>query len=347
MIRVKVATDAEVGIAVRGGLIPWADMLPETFKTLRPDSSNGEFTTNVQTCCAYYLDYLNEAIYNVYHSALPEFNKKYEAKGEVVLSALHKVNKSLYRKFGTPQSTMSGCNPSRHINSNAEYAEVFDGMSYEEVLFKYGSPMGTHLHVDISAAQAKSFGLVVDEKWRIQTEQFDNAKLSESIKKIITLAMIPTMYIMRNSGDDDAIIQRFKLLPLGYFRVKKYGIEFKDFPSTILRTPWYAAAAMMALRTAVYFVSVGNTLKINTDEAYTKLMQLDHDYIAKAFSAMVDHSFLRVDSSLSTEGSWKKLSAVAPKSTDVDWEWKRHFSEAGEYRNGHLLGLESCAWNVK
>lgn len=343
------STDAEVAFVTSRGAIPFADCFKEKLEeggcSIYPDSSNAEFAVGLHTCCALLLDNVAGAL-----SMTRDVSRKIKKNVRVVAvphcSAMAKVDVKLYKKLGTPESTMSGCNPSRHAMHGCEYVRPFGEMEYEEVLLKHGTPLGTHIHMNVPLHRLKGIVKYDAERYRFDTESFSEKLLSEWLKQRIAMYLIPVLYIMKGANDDDNIRERFKLLPPGYFRLKSYGIELKDAPSTVLRHPAYMAAAFMSARA---IIDASRPRKFNVNEALDAIANVDREKIEYLFKIL--HPALhKVDYvSYGSIEMWERIASYSP-SFDIFKEWKIKEYSLDEYtkglHRGHNLGLISSSWDV-
>lgn len=328
------ASDCEFAVATSDGAVPYADIFRDVKYSIKPDSSNGEFETDKESCCAWFLDKINYRLISI-----DQMLREHGGGLKAYYGAFLPVDKKMYAENGTPRSLISGCNPSRHAKHDGDFIRPFD-RPYEDVLFEHGTPIGSHIHCDLNFVESAQAGLFRDEKTAlINHAVVDPARTPKWILEKILMALVPTLYIMRSSGDLDGIRKRFQLLPVGYFRVKKYGVEFKDFPSTILRSPAYAAAAFMSMRCAI----LSNWIfEEPVDVVYDIVQNVDIDYITK-LAMLAINIFNRIDVSYGGHADWSIIASRTPRSISEEWQWRRSFTPDRTPRETHHLGLISSA----
>lgn len=337
----RMATDAEYAIVTKDGAIPYADLLDRDFGKCRPDSSNGEFAINSDSCVAFLLDNIARELSEINGRIIKHLKEEHKIDGVPYFGAITNIDKALYEKYGTVKSMISGCNPSRHMANKCYFMPPFEGREYSDILQDHGTPMGFHIHTDFSEDELKGIVGIDKMSREFNPDRINSIRMSVWMAKATVALLVPVLKILQSEGDDEAIRLRFKLLPCGFFRMKKYGVEFKDCPSTILRSPAYVAAAFMAARHIPYIIEEWPR-KINIKEALAAINAVDRTKINELYDILFDlHQEADCLNNWGNRYQWRAIYERKAKDIYTEWRMEDIGCEDGVIRFTHELGLIS------
>lgn len=244
---ILMATDAEGGIVTKNGLARCASLLFPLKKdapniphlsgdNLGPycsdwqaydDGWQFEFSNGVYGCLAWNVDSVRGAIISILRHANRHGLKVTFADRVRVFKPDMTIAPS--RAF------VVGCNSTMSAERGGEEAPTFP--DYLKFLNTDGILCGTHLHCNQNN---------IGKDWW-QSDDQEREKFLNLVRSVVVYAVLPMAYWVR---DPDCGL-RYRALGVGNFRIKGYGIEFKDMGSSILRSPLFYSAACGMVRSCV------------------------------------------------------------------------------------------------
>lgn len=173
-----------------------------------PDGINFEFGVNPKCCLGSFMSQI--------HISIKALRQRY-GENSLIFDSIIPVNK--YKSI-PDKALVSGCNPK--LNCVTGCSSVLS-IPYADSIIKYGSHCGAHLHHSINCSL-------------------------EDAKKIVEVYCKTTLCIITAMLDKRWLknwFTRTDITRIGNYRIKKYGIEWCDLGSDIIKHP-------MLLATAIY-----------------------------------------------------------------------------------------------
>jgi hypothetical protein len=250
--------------------------------TINHDSCAIEFQHAPQSCRAYAQDKAKAGL----TGALYYITKMHPSR-KLLVSGGGPVSKK-FLKTAPPEAFYSGCNETRCAFMGGEAVEVMP--DYKQHVENVGIYLGTHIHQDLAQGTRNWIlnGQSMDLSTSAPMHTEFTAKMEHLVSKEQRYALVGKLFTLicgvpcaMVNRDDEWSVRRARVMPVGGYRPKTYGIEYKDVSSAILRTP----AHLSILHGVSKFIETIFTSSMQTGSYYAAKQKQD---LVSAFINIVD-----------------------------------------------------------